>query len=157
MFDYLKKPMPVLVFIFAVLNLLDYLTTVYVLTNVPNSYEMNFELADFDLMYRVKIINANMTIVFFLGIATIFERIKNYDRITKSAYYVQLAMLLFIVGSYIPTVFNNAYICVTHMNPEPLNTFLDLKRRYLGLYYNPDSDYINKAIDWILKFSNFSE
>ncbi len=113
----LRKPLLTLLLALAVLNLLDYLTTVYALANVPNAYEANFELADPDLMFRVKMINTNVTIVLFLRIAVTLERFKDYDRITKFVYYLQLTLLLLVVGSYVLTVLNNAYVCVTHSNP----------------------------------------
>ena len=155
MFDFLKKPLIALTLVFAVLNLLDYLTTVYALMNVPNAYEMNFELADFDLMYRVKIINTNITIVFFLLIAMFLEKVKNYDGFTRFMYNVQFVALVLVVIQYVLVVINNAYIDLTHSSPEPLSSLLKSIMRFNQ--YHKDSNYVMIILDRLLNLPNLFE
>jgi len=149
MFDFLKKPLIALTLVFAVLNLLDYLTTVYALMNVPNAYEMNFELANFDLMYRVKIINANITIVFFLFIATFLEKMKNYDRFIRFMYNVQFTALILVVIQYVLVVINNAYIDLAHSSLKPLSSLL--KSIICFNHYHKDSNYMMTILGYYIQ------
>jgi len=155
MFDFLKKPLIALTLVFAVLNLLDYLTTVYAFMNVPNAYEYNFELADPQLMFSVKIINVNVSIVFFLFIAAFLEKVKNYDRFTWLMYNVQLVALVLVVIQYVLVVINNAYIDLTHSSPKPLSFLLKSIMRFNQ--YHKDSDYVMIILDRLSNIPNLFE
>lgn len=152
MFDYLKKPMPVLVFVFAALNLLDYLTTVYAFKTVPNVYEMNFELADQDLMFWVKMINTNITIFFGLIIALILEKLKNADTSFKICYCFVFCLMMAVIVEYTLTVANNTYVILTHSNLESVKAILEHIPKY-----HEESDYVTVFLRKISELPNLFE
>ena len=149
MSNHLKNHLPILVFIFAVLNLLDYITTIYAFKTVLNVYEMNYELSDFELMFKVKIINGSITIFFGLIIALALEKLKDIDLFTRICYYVVFCLMTIIVAEYILVVINNIYVICTHSNLKPVNAILEYMPKY-----HKESDYIAMFIQKISKLLN---
>ena len=132
---FLKSPLVVLVFALIVLNSLDYLTTVYALENVQNAYETNPNLSP-DKMFREKVASANLISLLLFGVAILFERIKDRDRIMQIAYLSQVVVLSLLVVSYTLTILNNVHVCLTH-SKSPLIPILNYERRLLDQFPNP--------------------
>jgi hypothetical protein len=111
-----KYPLPVLMVLFYILNLLDYATTAYCLENIPNAREMNPWLQTPDVQFRFKILYGTPVWIAYFLIGLFFERIRlKYSSMpVRFCYLVMLVAVLTLVVQYLVTVVNNFLIILTY-------------------------------------------
>lgn len=140
--------MPVLVFVFAVLAVLNYSIATYALNVVLNVYDCG-ELADLQLTFNVSIAYLTVVAIVYMIVALIFERIKDIGRFTKIGYYITFALILISVIDLVLTVVHNVYMIRTHSTFELFKS-LTLMKRNLN-----NSNHLTTTLDKLLHISDF--
>ncbi len=112
----LKHPLPVLMVLFYILNLLDYATTAHCLENIPNAREMNPWFQTPDVQFKFKILYGTPVWIAYFLIGLFFERMRlKYSSVfVRLCYLVMLVAVVAVVIQYFVTVANNFLAILTY-------------------------------------------
>ena len=104
-----KYPLAILYTLLLILSLLDYMTTIYCLENVPNCYETNPFLKTPDVMFKFKIlfgVPAGIAGI-LVGFTLDKYRIEFNSKVIRIGYYFLLALLVALFLKSCHAVANN--------------------------------------------------
>jgi len=115
----LKYPLSILMIAFFILNILDYLTTIYCLENIPNAYETNPWIKTPEEVFRFKILYCIPIGIAGILLALLFERLRarfraEIGRFVDFWYYLWLAFALAVFADYIFTVAGNINVIIRY-------------------------------------------
>ena len=107
-----KRPFTILMALLFILNILDYLTTIYCLENIPNAYELNPWIKTPEAVFKFKILYGTP-----IGIAFSSERLRARirSRFVDFWYHLWFAFVLVVFVDYIFTVVGNVNIIIKYM------------------------------------------
>jgi len=116
----LKYPLTILFASLLIFNILDYLTTIYCLENIPNAYETNPWIKTPDEIFRFKILYGIPVGITGVLLAFLSERLrmrfraKINSRFIDFWYYLWLAFVLVVFIDYIFTVAGNVSVIIRY-------------------------------------------
>ena len=103
-----------------ILNILDYLTTIYCLENIPNAYEANPWIQTPEVMFKSKILYGIPIGIAGILLAFLFERFRTRfkarikSRFVDFWYYLWLIFVLTVFVDYIFTVAGNVSVIIKY-------------------------------------------
>jgi len=103
-----------------ILNILDYLTTIYCLENIPNAYEANPWIQTPEVMFKSKILYGIPIGIAGILLAFLFERFRTRfkarikSRFVDFWYYLWLIFVLTVFVDYIFTVAGNVSVIIRY-------------------------------------------
>ena len=111
-----KYPLATLYALLFLLNILDYLTTVYCLENIPNAYEANPWIKTPEAIFRFKILYGIPVGIagILIGFAFDWFRMKFRSRIVYFCYFVLFAFTFAVFIHYVVTVASNIDIILRY-------------------------------------------
>ena len=115
-----RYPLTTLFTLLFLLNILDYLTTIYCLENIPNAYETNPRIKTPEAIFRFKILYGIPIGVAGIFLAFSFEKLRARfrseieSRFVDFWYYLWLAFVLIVFVDYIFTVASNVSVIVRY-------------------------------------------
>ena len=112
----LRYPLSILMMALFVLNVLDYLTTIYCLENIPNAYEANPRIQTPDVILRFKILYGTPIGIAGVLIGFAFDkiRIKYRSMFVYFCYFVLFAAVLAVFIKCVLAVANNIDIILRY-------------------------------------------
>ena len=108
-----KYPLTILFTLLFILNILDYLTTIYCLENIPNAYEANPWIKTPEAIFRFRILYGIPIGIAGILLAFLSEKLRTRFRAEIEPkfvdfwYYLWLAFVLIVFVDYIFTVAGN--------------------------------------------------
>jgi len=111
-----KYPLTILFASLFLLNVLDYLTTIYALENIPNAYEANPWIKTPEAIFKFKILYGIPIGIAGVLLAFSFERIRTKikSRFVDFWYYLWLGFVLVVFVDYIFTVAGNISVIIRY-------------------------------------------
>lgn len=108
--------LPVLILILFILNIADYLTTVYALENIPVAQESNPRVPNLDVAFKVKILYGVPFGIGQLFLGLLMERIRfRYDfAFVYFCYFLFLMPTVAVVIQYVWVVITNFHIILVY-------------------------------------------
>jgi len=116
----MRYPLSILMIALFILNILDYLTTIYCLENILNAYESNPWIKTPEEIFRFKILYGIPIGVAGILLALSFEKLrarfraKIKSRFIDFWYYLWLAFVLVVFIDYIFTVAGNVSVIIRY-------------------------------------------
>ena len=108
----LRYPLSILMMALFVLNVLDYLTTIYALESIPNAYEANAWIKTPEAIFKFKILYGIPIGIAGVLIGFAFDKIRTKieSRFVDFWYYLWLAFVLVVFVDYVFTVAGNVSV-----------------------------------------------
>jgi len=116
----MRYPLSILMLALFILNILDYLTTIYCLENIPNAYEANpwiktpDEIFRFKILYGIPVGIAGIILAFLSERLRMKFRAKTNSRFVDFWYYLWLTFVLVVFIDYIFTVAGNVSVILRY-------------------------------------------
>ena len=97
-----------------ILNILDYLTTIYCLRNVPNAYETNPLLKTPKDLFKFKILYGVPIGAFSVFSAFVFDRLKRIEtsRLVDYLYFLCLGLVILVLVDYVFVIAGNLNVAL---------------------------------------------
>ncbi len=115
-----RHPLAILMTALLILNVLDYLTTVYALENIPNAYEANPWIQTPEAIFKFKILYGTPIGIAGVLLAFSFEKLrprfraKIESRFVDFWYYLWLVFVLVVFVDYIFAVTGNISVIIRY-------------------------------------------
>ncbi len=98
------------------LNLADYLTTIYALENIPIAYESNPLVQTIDAIFKAKVIYGTAIGIFGIFCSFTFERLRQHftSKFSDACYILLLLIVSAVVFHYILVVTGNINVILRY-------------------------------------------
>ncbi len=108
--------LPALILTLLILNIADYLTTVYALENIPVAHESNPRVPNLDVAFKVKVLYGVPIGIGELLLALLMEKIRfNYGfAFVYFCYFLFLVPTTAVVIQYVWVVTSNVYVILVY-------------------------------------------
>lgn len=111
-----KYPLTILFTLLLLLNILDYLTTIYALENIPNVIETNPRMQTYEAMFRFKILYGIPSGIAGILAGFSFDELRSKYKLmfVRFYYLIMLAVVFAVFIHYVFVVVNNIYIILRY-------------------------------------------